>query len=277
MQQSIAFIGAGNMASAIIEGLINNGYAADRLYASDQHQPCLDKLKHQFGINIACDSNVNIPHADIVVLAVKPQQMAKACAQIKDSVQIRKPMIISIAAGITCDMLDSWLGNNLALIRCMPNTPALIRSAATGLFANSHASDEQRQQARQLLEAIGIVRCVDSEHLLDAVTAVSGSGPAYFFLLIEAMQAAGEKLGLDSETAKQLSLQTALGAAKMASASSDTPSELRRKVTSPHGTTEAAIQSFESQGFTAMVETALIAADTRSKTLAIEMAKGQSR
>lgn len=273
MQQKIAFIGGGNMASAIIGGLISNGFDAKNITVADPYPPSLERLQNDFSVDTTHENNNAIAVADIVVIAVKPQQMQALCENIKHAIAEKNPLIISIAAGITTEMFTLWLGD-IALVRAMPNTPALVQTGATGLYANTQVSESQKQAAFELLAAIGISEWVSSEALLDAVTAVSGSGPAYVFLLIEAMQAAGVKLGLDSETAKQLSIQTALGAAKMAASSEDDPGELRRKVTSPNGTTEAAIKSFEADGFSEMVEKALRAADTRSKTLAKEMLKG---
>ena len=268
---NITFIGAGNMASAIIGGLIKNGHSAANITAADPYQPQLEKVSAQFGIQISSDNNEALSRANVLILAVKPQQMQQVCEGIKAIISAQKPLIISIAAGITTDMFQHWLGDKISLVRCMPNTPALVQTGATGLFATLAVSDEQKTQAKNLLGAIGIADWVNTEEQLDAVTALSGSGPAYFFLMMEAMIDAGEKLGLSRETAEKLCLQTALGAAKMAIESEDPVSELRRKVTSPNGTTEAAINSFEENGFRQLVETALQAADTRSKTLAEEM------
>lgn len=267
----IAFIGAGNMANAIIGGLISNGFSATDILAADPYQASLDQLSKNTGMQTSIDNNTIIPEANVVVLAVKPQQMKTVCANIKQSIQLKKPLIISIAAGITCQMLEQWLGADNAIVRCMPNTPALVQSGATGLFANKQVSDSQRTTAHQLIESIGIVNWVEQECLLDAVTALSGSGPAYFFLVMEAMKDAGIALGLDAATAESLTLQTALGAAKMAIASDVDIAELRRRVTSPGGTTEAAINSFENNHFREMFLTALTAADKRSKSLAQEM------
>lgn len=269
-QQSIAFIGAGNMASAIIGGLIENGYPASLISAADPYQPQLDKLSAK-GVTTSQSNAEVIANADVVVFAVKPQSMAKLCADIKNNITEENPLLISIAAGITSSMFENWLSADIRLVRCMPNTPALVQTGATGLFANNNVSHEQKRFAEELLGAIGIATWVETEDLIDAVTAVSGSGPAYFFLMIESMIEAGQKLGLSFDAAKALTIQTALGAAKMAQASDDEPAELRRKVTSPNGTTEAAIKSFQANNFEALVEEALKAADTRSKTLAEEM------
>lgn len=270
---TIAFVGAGNMASAIIGGLTEQGFATSRLAAADPYQPSLDRLATQ-GVQTGTDNNAIIANADVVVLAVKPQQMREVCADIRTTITGRKPLVISIAAGITCGMLQQWLGENTAIVRCMPNTPALVQTGASGLFANAHVTPAQKDVAHQLLEAIGIVTWVPAESQLDAVTALSGSGPAYFFLLMELMVEAGKQLGLDAKTAEQLTLQTALGAAKMAISSDVDVKELRRRVTSPKGTTEAAIKSFEADQLAAIVQRALNAADARSKSLAEEMLKG---
>ncbi len=267
----IAFIGAGNMASAIIGGLITKGFSHTHIWASDPYQESLDKLKASTHVYTSQDNNAIIANADVVILAVKPQQMKMVCADIQQSLTTKKPLIISIAAGITCGMLEQWISKEAAIVRCMPNTPALVLTSASGLFANTNVSTHQREIANQLLEAIGIVSWVEKESLLDAVTALSGSGPAYFFMVMELMIEAGKQLGLDAETAKSLTLQTALGAARMAISSDVDASELRRRVTSPKGTTEAAIKSFEADNLQAIFLKALTAADTRSKSLAKEM------
>lgn len=267
----LAFIGAGNMASAIIGGLVKQGYPSDKIYAADPVTENLEKLSSQFGIHTTTDNNEVVRKADMLILAIKPQVMGTVCSPLKAAVSEFKPLIVSIAAGITVDSLASWLGNTTAIVRCMPNTPALVQTGATALFANSHVSDEQKQWANQLMSAIGIVEWVNNEALLDAVTALSGSGPAYFFLAMEAMIEAGTKLGLDRETATTLTLQTALGAAKMASGSDVDPAELRRRVSSPGGTTLAALDVFENGGFKELFADALAAAEHRSRELAKEL------
>ncbi|MCK5880430.1 MAG: pyrroline-5-carboxylate reductase [Sinobacterium sp.] len=268
---NITFIGAGNMASAIIGGLIQNGHNPEKITATAPRQSRLDEISTQFGIQTTCNNRDAIRQADILVLAVKPQKMQGVCEEIKDIVNTQQPLIISVAAGLTTAMFQQWLGNTISLVRSMPNTPSMVQTGATGLYATPQVSDEQKRQVEAMLSAIGITEWVNTENLLDAVTAVSGSGPAYFFLMMEAMIDAGEKLGLSRKTAESLCLQTALGAAKMAIASNDDVSELRRKVTSPNGTTAAALNSFEDSDLRGIVNTALTAADTRSKTLAKEM------
>ena len=267
----ITFIGGGNMASSIIGGLVAQGFSANNITVSDPYQPSLDKLGETLAVQTTQDNNHAVSAADIVVLAVKPQAMQQVAEAMQDAVQAQKPLIISIAAGIEMNSLDQWLGGDLAIVRCMPNTPSLVQKGATALFANTAVTTAQRQQTDQILAAIGIALWVDDEAKLDAVTAVSGSGPAYFFLLMESMQAAGEALGLNKQEANQLTLQTALGAAEMAINSDVDTAELRRRVTSPNGTTEAAINSFENSDFRAIVNTALTAAKDRSEQLAKEL------
>lgn len=270
----IAFIGAGNMAASLIGGLRAQGIDASAICASDRGAEQRDKISAEHGIETFATNVDAIKDADVIVLSVKPQVMKDVCLDLAAHIGAQQ-LVVSIAAGINCASLENWLaprpGAATAIVRCMPNTPALLRQGVSGLYGNAHVSATQRQQAEQLLSAVGLALWLDSEELIDAVTAVSGSGPAYFFLLIEAMTAAGEKLGLPRETAAQLTLHTALGAARMAVASDVDASELRRRVTSPAGTTEAAIKSFQAEGFEAMVEKALNAAAHRSAELAEQL------
>ncbi|MDE1168483.1 MAG: pyrroline-5-carboxylate reductase [Pseudomonas sp.] len=267
----IAFIGAGNMAASLIGGLRAQGLAASQLCASDPGAEQRAKVAAEHGIELFADNADAVAGADVVVLAVKPQAMKAVCEALRPHLKAEQ-LVVSIAAGITCASMNTWLGP-LPIVRCMPNTPALLRQGVSGLYATAQVSAEQRQQAEQLLSAVGIVAWLEQEQQLDAVTAVSGSGPAYFFLLIEAMTAAGEKLGLPRETAAKLTLQTALGAAHMAVSSDVDAAELRRRVTSPAGTTEAAIKSFQANGFEALVEKALGAAAHRSAEMAEQLGK----
>ena len=225
-----------------------------------------------FGINTESNNNDACQNADVIVLAVKPQILQAVAKDLYDMLQQRQnpPLIISIAAGITSQHLGQWLGQTLAIVRCMPNTPALIQQGASGLFANSHTSATQKQLTETLLKAVGVVSWVDNEDLIDSVTAVSGSGPAYFFLMMEAMIEAGIKQGLSQQTATTLTLQTALGAAKLAQSSDVNVDELRRRVTSPGGTTEQAILSFEQDGLRNTVDKAMQACADRSVAMAKE-------
>jgi pyrroline-5-carboxylate reductase len=265
---TIAFIGAGNMASSIIGGLIATGFKADNIIATARHAETLAQLSSNTAVRTTTDNDEAVANADVVVLAVKPQVMRPVAEALANSAQQRKPLIISVAAGIESNSLDQWLGGDMPIVRCMPNTPSLVQTGATGLFANTRVSEQQKKIADQILRAVGLVLWVAEENELHAVTAVSGSAPAYFFLFMEAMQASAEKMGLGADTAKQLTLQTALGAAKMAIASDVDTAELRRRVTSPGGTTAEAIRVFEQQGLADIVEQAMIACSDRSKELA---------
>jgi len=267
----IAFIGAGNMAASLIGGLRAKGLETAQIRASDPGAETRAKITAEHGIETFADNGQAIDGADVVVLAVKPQAMKAVCEALRPSLAPNQ-VVVSIAAGITCASMTQWLGSQ-PIVRCMPNTPALLRQGVSGLYATAQVSQQQRQQAEDLLSAVGLALWLDQEQQLDAVTAVSGSGPAYFFLLIEAMTAAGEKLGLPRETAAQLTLQTALGAAHMAVSSDVDAAELRRRVTSPAGTTEAAIKSFQANGFEALVEKALGAAAHRSAEMAEQLGK----
>lgn len=268
----IAFIGGGNMAASLIGGLRAQGMPASAICASDPGADRRDELARLHEIDTFAENTQAISGADLIVLAVKPQVMQTVCRDLADHLQTEQ-LIVSIAAGITCTSLQAWLGDQTprAIVRCMPNTPSLLRQGVSGLFANGQVSDSQKQQAEQLLSAVGVALWLDQESLIDAVTAVSGSGPAYFFLMIEAMTAAGEKLGLPRDTAAQLTMQTALGAARMACESDVQASELRRRVTSPNGTTEAAIKAFQAGGFETLVAQAMNAAAQRSAELAEQL------
>ncbi|WP_432697249.1 pyrroline-5-carboxylate reductase [Marinobacterium sp. YM272] len=268
----IAFIGAGNMASAIFEGLLANGYPADQIWVTDPSDEKLAPYAER-GLNATRNNDEALAACDIAVLAVKPQVMKSVAEAHRDTVQQHKPLLVSVAAGIDAESLSRWFGGDVAIVRCMPNTPALVQTGASGLYANALVSEQQREQTEAILAAVGITLWVENEAEIDAVTAVSGSGPAYYFLFMEAMAKAGEQLGLDPETAKQLTLQTALGAARMATESPLSPAELRRNVTSPNGTTEQAILSFQQQGIDAMVLQAMTACRDRAESLSDELCK----
>lgn len=275
----IGFIGGGNMAGSLIGGLINAGYSAANIMVSEPDEARLQTLKNHFKVRVSPDNNVTL-NCEIIILAVKPQLLKTVCLQLGQQLDHRKinnSLFISIAAGVKSTDINRWLNNNQAIVRCMPNTPALLQCGATGLFANELVSDKQKQQAEEIMQAVGITIWVDSEDQLNAVTAVSGSGPAYFFLMMEAMQQAGEKLGLTAEVTQQLVLQTALGAARMATESDSSPAELRQKVTSKGGTTEQAILSFQSANYQQIVLDALTAANNRSISLADELGSEKTR
>lgn len=264
---NIHFVGAGNMASAIIGGLIEQGFSATNISASAPVAAELEKLKTQFGITVSESNLAPVSQADIVVLAVKPQIMQGVCEEIAASLQ-GNALVVSIAAGVTCDNLNQWLGGNTALVRCMPNTPASVGLGASGLFANEKVSDKQKAQAENILSSIGIARWVESEDLIDVVTAASGSSPAYFFLFLEYMVDAAVKQGMDKSAATELAVQSALGAATLAQKSDYDLITLRKKVTSPNGTTERAIQTFENNNLKTIVGDAMDACVKRAKELA---------
>ena len=257
------------MANSLIRGLIAKGTAAEHLWAADLDTDKLGLLARDCGIHTGGNSEI-AAKADVIVLAVKPQVMRDACRTLAADLDGRRPLVISIAAGITTAHLENWLGEDTAIVRCMPNTPALVGMGASGLFANSKVSSEQRQLAEDVMSAVGFVSWVTQDSDIDIVTAVSGSGPAYFFLFMEAMQASAVEMGLSEELARELTYHTAAGAAALARSSADDIATLRRKVTSPGGTTEQAILQFENGDLRGLVSAALNAARTRSVELAEE-------
>jgi len=259
------------MAASLIGGLRAQGVDAAQIRASAPGAETRERIATEHGIKVLADNAEAIEGADVVVLAVKPQMMKTVCLALKPSLRAEQ-LVVSVAAGITCASLAQWLGEQ-PVVRCMPNTPSLLRQGASGLYATDKVSEKQREQAEHLLSAVGIAVWVDEEQQMDAVTALSGSGPAYFFLMIEAMTAAGVKLGLPQEVARKLTLQTALGAALMANSGDVEAGELRRRVTSPGGTTAAAIKAFQDGGFEAQVQTALDAAHQRSAEMAEQLGK----
>jgi pyrroline-5-carboxylate reductase len=265
--KTITFIGAGNMASSLIGGLVADGYAPKKIVASDPDSGKLADLSARFGIQSATDNIDAVQRADVVVLAVKPQALEQVCGDIRAAVQQRHPLVVSIAAGIREADLQAWLGGDITLVRSMPNTPAMLQAGATVLHADPGVSAAQRDLAESILRAVGLTRWVDDEALMDVVTALSGSGPAYFFLVMEAMEAAAIANGLTADTARLLTIQTALGAARMAIESSDGPAALRQKVTSPGGTTERALSILEQGELRALFEKAVTGACERSREL----------
>jgi pyrroline-5-carboxylate reductase len=270
-QQPLGFIGAGNMAGSLIGGLIADGYPVSEIWVSDVDGAKLKDLANRFGVHTSEDNRIVAERVDILVLAVKPQIMKPVVEALAPVVQDRRPVLVSIAAGITEAALDRWAGGGAAIVRCMPNTPALVRTGATALHANDRTTPMQRNQAEAILRSVGLTVWVNDEALLDAVTALSGSGPAYFFLMMEAMEEAAVALGLDRSTARLLSQQTALGAGRIAIESEEPPAELRRRVTSPGGTTERAIAAFENGNLRELVGEAMQAAALRAAELSEQL------
>jgi len=269
LTQDICFIGAGNMAGSLIGGLIANAYPAGQITACDIDQQRLQDLRDEHGIKTGTDGLAAARAADVVLLAVKPQIMPEVCATLAALPANEQQLFISIAAGVPTAAIDGWLGGGRAIVRCMPNTPALLQLGASGLAANARVSEAQKNLAEQILQAVGICLWVENEADLDAVTAISGSGPAYFFYFIELLEAAGVKLGLTADTAARLARQTALGAASMAIGKDVV--ELRAQVTSKKGTTEQAILSFQANQLERLVDEATAAACRRARELAQEL------
>ena len=257
------------MAQAIIKGLLQQGLAAEKIIATCGTPDNAEKIQREFGIACSNDNQQAVQHADIVVLAVKPQVLQAVCEQLKPAIK-PNTLILSVAAGVRASDIANWLGQS-AIARSMPNTPSAVGMGASGLYCKPECNPEQRTHCRNILEAVGL--CVDltDEAQIDAVTAVSGSGPAYFFLFIEAIRDAGVKLGLNADTALSLALQTARGAAELAQQSELDVGELRRRVTSPNGTTERAIQSFETNRLHNIVEQDMQACAQRAAELSDQL------
>jgi len=267
----VAFIGAGNMASSILGGLIEAGHPASKISASDPYPPSLENLQAIAPVRVSNSNEEAVKDADVIILAVKPQVMADACTSIAGALQASGAVAISIAAGVTIDSLQRRLGAEVPVIRCMPNTPALLGCGASGLFASAQVSDTQKAFADSILGAVGVNSWVNTEQELDAITALSGSGPAYFFMFLESMIKVGIELGLEKDTANLLAKQTALGASRMALENDIDLEELRRRVTSPGGTTERAVASFEQGGLEDVVRKAMVACADRAKEMSREM------
>ncbi len=263
----IAFIGGGNMATSLIAGLIADGHALPSIQVADPSQERRESVQANFGVRAFADNTAALAGAEVLVLCVKPQQAAPVCRELAAAVQDSKPLIISVMAGVTEQALQQWFGAALPVVRAMPNTPAMVQTGAIGLHASAEVDAEGRNRAETILRAVGLIRWVTEEAQIDAVTAISGSGPAYFFLLMEALETAGAALGLDAQTARLLTIQTALGAAKMAMEHAASPARLREQVTSPGGTTEQALAVFQEADFAALVARATRAARDRAAEL----------
>lgn len=270
MHNSIVFIGGGNMAASLIGGLRRAGHPASRLRVVEPDARRRAALTENHGLDAVETADAETLAADVCVLAVKPQVMAEVARGLAPLLPEPRPLVLSVAAGVPTRALAAWLGGDVPLVRCMPNTPALVGAGAGALYAGPNITAEQRASAQAILDAAGTTVWVDDESALDAVTATSGSGPAYFFRFMEAMQAGAEELGLPADTARALVLQTALGAARMALESGDGPAALRTKVTSPGGTTERALAAFAEGDLDGLVRKAMRAAAERSRTLAAE-------
>lgn len=264
----IGFIGAGNMARSLAAGLLANGWPRTRLLLSDPDAAQRRTLEQTLRVRTDADNNAVAARADILILAVKPQTLRDVARALAGAVQRKRPLIISIAAGVRVGDVERWLGGGLAVVRAMPNTAALIGSGASGLYANAATDAARRAQAESILRAVGVAAWVDSEEQLDVVTALSGSGPAYFFLMMEALERAAIEQGLAPPQARLLTLETAYGAAKMALEGAEEPASLRARVTSPGGTTERAIEVLQRGDLAGLMRDALRAAAERARELA---------
>ena len=269
----IAFIGGGNMARSLIGGLLKTGIASSAISVAEPRADARQELGREFGVACFAENRLAAADADVLLLAVKPQIMPSLHAELRDSLQRHRPLLISIAAGVRVDQLERWFGHGLPIVRCMPNTPALIGAGATGLYANHRVSPAQRAQAQHMLDAVGQTRWIDDERLMDTVTAVSGSGPAYFFALVEALEDAAVAQGMPRETARALAAQTCLGAGRMMVESGEDPGVLRQRVTSPNGTTQAALESFAADGLARITARAVAAATRRGGEMATALDK----
>jgi pyrroline-5-carboxylate reductase len=264
---TLAFIGGGNMARSLIGGLIARGTPPAAIHVAEPVDLLRHALARDFGVSVFADNASAVAGHGTWVFSVKPQVMRDVCMALAPTAQASRPLVVSVAAGITTAQLERWLGGDLPVVRTMPNTPALLGAGVTGLFANARVDAADRNRTQALLSGAGETVWIDDEARMDAVTAVSGSGPAYVFLLAEAMQAAGEAEGLSPGAARTLALQTILGAGRMLIESDVDAAELRRRVTSPNGTTHAAIMTFEAGGFRDLVARAVHAAAVRGREL----------
>lgn len=266
-RQRIVFIGGGNMARSLIGGLIADGYPADSISVTDPDAQTRSSLSERFGIAATEDNRAAVAGADIVVLAVKPQMVREVVGGVAEPLAERRPLVVSVAAGVRVPDIARWLGQAGPIVRCMPNTPALLQSGVTALYASAEADEDQRGAAESILRAVGTVIWLDDEGLMDTVTAISGSGPAYFFLLMELLEKAAVTRGMPADSARLLAIETALGAARMALESDDAPATLRANVTSKGGTTAAALDAFEEGDFAGLVDRAVGAAHDRAAEL----------
>jgi pyrroline-5-carboxylate reductase len=263
----VRFVGAGHMAVSLIGGLLNRGFMPSQITASDPGGHQRQVVTEKYGVQTFDDNNAHFGIPDVVIFAVKPQIMKMVALDVEKSIAKTNALVVSIAAGIKVEHLENWLSSKTAIVRTMPNTPALIGEGATGLFANKNVSTDQKNMTESIMDSVGISHWVDEEFKIDVVTALSGSGPAYFFVFMEYMQKTAVELGLTPEVAAKLTEQTALGSAILAQRSPDDIKILRQKVTSPNGTTEAALKSFENNGLEEVVKQAIEAANNRSVQL----------
>jgi pyrroline-5-carboxylate reductase len=265
----ITFIGGGNMASALIGGLSRNGWHAERMRVADIDAAARDRVAREFGIAVYDKASAAVANADCIVLAVKPQHLQAAAREL--AAHVSGKLVLSIAAGIRARDIRRWLGGHSRIVRAMPNTPALVLSGITGLYADEDVGAADRQTAEEVLGVAGATLWVDTEADIDAITAVSGSGPAYVFYFLEALESAARKLGFDDKAARQLAFETFSGAVRLARESTVDFATLRARVTSKGGTTERALGMFEQAQVRAAIERAVQGAAERSREMADEL------
>jgi pyrroline-5-carboxylate reductase len=273
MKQRIAFIGGGNMGRSLIGGLIAKGVQPSQIVVADPYAPTLQSLKTQYDVQTASSNAEAVRDADVVLLAVKPQELRNVVTGVQPQILQRRPLLISVAAGILAADIQRWAGG-AAVVRCMPNRPALQGCGVTALYANNEVDALSRALAEEILGAVGATLWVERETDMDTVTAISGSGPAYFFLLIEMLEATGQALGLSAPVARKLAVETAYGSGFMAREATESPATLREQVTSKGGTTEAALKHLEANNVRAIFSQAVTAAAQRSAQLAKELGSG---
>ena len=264
----IAIIGAGHMARALLGGLIDNGTERARLAVADVAPAALEGVRAQFGVAVCTNNTEAARDAEVVILAVRPPDVRAALLALEPAIGRQRPLVISVAAGVRIAAIRGWLGGHVRVVRCMPNGPALIGCGVTALYAESQVDERDRTLAQDLLATVGTVVWLEQEAQMDAVTAVSGSGPAYFYLLIEALEAAARECGLPPQIARTLSIETAHGAGRIAQRRTASPAELRAQVASKGGTTEAALRELESADLRGIVSRAVAAAARRAREIA---------
>jgi pyrroline-5-carboxylate reductase len=268
--QRMTFIGGGNMARSLVGGLIGTGADPATIAIAEPRAEAREALEREFGVKTFADGADAVDGADVVVLAVKPQVLTGVCKALGPKLSGSGALVVSIAAGIRTDQIAAWLGGDPAIVRCMPNTPALIGAGASGLFANARVNEAQKRQVEQMLQTAGATAWVEDEAQIDTVTGIAGSAPAYYFLMVEALEDAAVARGLPRETARTLAAQTCLGAGRMMVESGEAPETLRKRVTSPNGTTQAALESFERDQLREIVARAVNACAERGAELAAE-------
>ena len=274
IDNKVGLIGGGNMARAIGGGLLRGGmHATDLMIAEPSPEQCERLRAELYGAMVTEDNQVVARSADIVLFAVKPQILKPVCEALVDEIQKNRPLIMSIAAGPKIDDIDAWLGGGLSVVRVMPNQPALIDQGISALFANERTSDDRKQQAEKIMSAVGHAVWLDSESKMDAVTAVSGTGPSYFYLLIDVMIESAMKFGIDAETARMLAVETARGATALAAAETESMATLIERVRSPGGTTTAAFEYLDEKDARGIFSTAIDEAERRAAELAKEASK----